>query len=444
MFWPEDSAPKWLKWAGIFSAAAAAVAAMTLTGPMAAAVGLLSGLALLKYGSSMLIDHALNIAHKLRIPPVLAGIVLLGFGTSSPELASSVGFIGSGADAEALINVAGSNFSNYWLILPTAVIFDSIRRGLGRLFSGRKRNRSGTETAFQQSGAETTKHDPGTVGVGKHTSLVDKIFFPAAFLALAAFAFIPGLGGLTPVVGKYFMYGLGAYILARWGESWLTRDKTAAQEAEHHGAKSNLLTSLAMAGLGFGLLVLGANLMVGGGLALAALYHWAPAVVGLISAVGTSLPELTVSIAALAKGRHDLAAGNLIGSNIFNILGVLGVGMMVKGGALALTGALPMIGVMALSSMAVTAMMLKDGKIGPGTAALMLGAWTMGTLGILGVLAMPVAMPVGLAFGAAATWMSLRKKNGPPNATPTRDPGAKADGDKGPPGGTRAAKLAIA
>ncbi len=247
------------------------------------------GLIALVLGAELLVRGASRLALALGISPLVVGLTVVAFGTSSPELAVSVQAAWSGRVDIALGNVVGSNIINVLFIL-----------GLSALIVPLVVNRQ-----------LVRQEVPVMIGVS---------------LLLWAFA---ANGGINRWEGLIFIGLLAAYITLHLRQS--RRDTAATREAKapsvdqrswesHWGVQVLLILG------GLALLVLGANWLVEAAVTLARLLGVSEMVVGLtIVAFGTSLPEVATSILAAARGQRDIAVGNVVGSNIFNILAVLGV-----------------------------------------------------------------------------------------------------------------------
>ena len=248
---------------------------------------ILGGLAGLVIGGELLVRGAVRTAGALGVSPLIIGLTLVGFGTSTPELVTSVQAALLGSPGVAVGNIVGSNICNILLILGVAALIrpvDAEPRGL---------RRDGPALAA------------------------------ATLIGLAAILW----GDLGRVVGAGFVAALLGYLL--WLYASERRRAGAANEPppERKGLWSGLPLTLA----GLALVVIGADWLVTAAIALAQVWQVSDSLIGLtIVAVGTSLPELTASVAAAARGRGDVALGNIVGSNIFNILGILGVTALVE------------------------------------------------------------------------------------------------------------------
>jgi cation:H+ antiporter len=261
---------------------------------------LVGGLILLAGGGELLVRGAVQLAQRLGVSPLLIGLTLVGFGTSTPELVTSVQAALIGSSGIAVGNIVGSNIANILLILGlSAIIFP---------------------VAVQQT---ALKRD-GTLVL-------------ATALALTAIGYV---WTLDRFVGVIFLAGLIGYIAyaylqersgAKLGQTAADM-KSEAFDAVHPDLKEsagggrNLLVALAMIAAGLALVVAGGHFLVGGAVSLARSYGISETVIGLtIVAVGTSMPEFITSVIAALRKQSDVALGNILGSNIYNILGIGGI-----------------------------------------------------------------------------------------------------------------------
>lgn len=247
------------------------------------------GLILLFAGGEMLVRGSVGVARRLGMSELLIGLTLVGFGTSMPELVTSLQALSDGAVGLSVGNVIGSNVANVLLVIGAACLISPIitnPRALAR----------------------------------------DGLFMVAA---TALFAIILWFDGFSRLTGLFFVAILAVYLVT---SVVLDRRKNSPAAAVHSGeaevieTDEPLVVSMALAVLGIAGVVAGAKLLVTGGSDLARVFGISETVIGLsIVAVGTSLPELVTSIMSALKGKADVALGNVIGSNIFNILGIMGV-----------------------------------------------------------------------------------------------------------------------
>lgn len=254
----------------------------------------LGGLILLFIGGEALVRGSVSVARKLNISELVIGLTLVGFGTSVPELVTSLRAIGQDAVGIAVGNVVGSNIANILLVLGLAAVIRPILtnpRALAR---------------------------DGMIMLAVTALLCALIWFDM----------------FTRPVG----IGLLGLLLAYLTYSFIADQRRGSEAAAMHAAEGEVVE--AHYGLVVGLLIalgglvgviLGARLLVDGGVVIARDLGISETVIGLtIVAVGTSLPELVTSVVAAYRGKSDVALGNIIGSNIFNVLGILGVTAIVQ------------------------------------------------------------------------------------------------------------------
>lgn len=254
---------------------------------------LIGGFALLVVGAELLVRGAVRLAAAAGISSLVIGLTVVAFGTSAPELAVSVGAGLAGRADIAVGNVVGSNILNTLLILGLSALIIplSVARQLVRL------------------------DVPLMIGV----SLL------VVLLALD--------GRIERLEGLLLSAGLVAYVA--WSIRLSRRQGQVAQEAgtgsgpPAAGGWRWWLASVSLVAIGLALLVTGAHLMVEGAVAAARALGVSELVIGLtVIAVGTSLPEVATSVLAALRGQRDIAVGNVVGSNLFNLLGVLGLTAM--------------------------------------------------------------------------------------------------------------------
>ncbi len=242
---------------------------------------LLVGLGLVVYGSDLLVDGASSVAKKLGVSDFVIGIIIVGFGTSLPELVVSVTGSLEGSSAVALGNVFGSNIFNVVFIL-----------GLTALLS--------------------------PIGI---TSQNKKIDIPILLCISIFFCLIVLKGNINRVDAVIFLLAFIAYSVFNFKLS-----KSQAQsESSDEKVYGNFLSILMIVG-GLAGLIFGGKLFVNNAVDIAhALGASEKFIAVTILAIGTSLPELMTCVVATAKKKGQLALGNIIGSNIFNILLILGI-----------------------------------------------------------------------------------------------------------------------
>lgn len=246
-------------------------------------ISILAGLALLGLGGEALVRGSSTAALRLRVSPLFVGIVFVGFGTSVPELTTSIAAALDGSPGIALGNVVGSNIANLSLVLGVGAIMAPV------LVRG----------GFRLNG------------------LV--MILSTGLFALVVLAF----GVIDRWMGVAFLGLLGLYLLVAARSENRAGDPGDAAPA---AAAPSLLAPLLVALAGLAAVIVGAGLLVDGATVLAGRLGLSETVIGLtVVAVGTSLPELATTIVASIRRQADVAIGNVVGSCIFNILGIVGL-----------------------------------------------------------------------------------------------------------------------
>jgi cation:H+ antiporter len=247
------------------------------------------GLVLLLIGGELLVRGAVASAKALGVSPLLIGLTLVGFGTSTPELVTSVTAALNGSPGLAVGNVVGSNIANILFILGLSAIIYPM--------------------AVNPKGFKR-----------------DAIMVTAAAVACLGVVLYGRMGML---LGFAFIASLIVYIVFVYLQEKRAPDE-AALVAEHRaedarGGSANMALSIAMAVVGIVITIFGARFLVSGSIDLAKGLGVSDTIIGLtIVAVGTSMPELVTSVMAAIRKHADVAYGNIIGSNIFNVLFILG------------------------------------------------------------------------------------------------------------------------
>jgi len=263
---------------------------------------LMAGLVLLIGGAELLVKGASRLALSLGITPLVVGLTVVAFGTSAPELAVSVraALAGDGSAEIAVGNAVGSNIANVLLIL-----------GLSALIA--------------------------PLVVSRQVIRLEVPVMVACSVALLGLAYD---GRLSRLEGTLLFAGIIAYTVFAVVQSRreTAADRKARAEDPDAAKPSSLLADVGMAIAGLVLLVLGARWLVDGAVDLATRLGVSELVIGLtVVAFGTSLPELATSALAALRGERDLAVGNVVGSNVFNILSVLGMSALVAPAGLAVS-----------------------------------------------------------------------------------------------------------
>ncbi len=256
---------------------------------------LLIGLFLLFAGGESLVLGAVAISDRLKIPPMLVGLTVVALGTSAPELTVSIGAALKGAPDIVLGGVVGSNIANILLVLGAAAVIQPVRAML------------------------KVVHRDGFV----------------LLVASSVLAAIVLFGVLTAAMGIVMMAGFVVYTgYSYWRERLEARRlahdtaaELASEEVEaHRGLTAGVVGCVAVFVAGCACIIVGADLMVEAAINIAKTLGVSDAVIGLtVVAIGTSLPELAISVLAALRGHSDVALGNIIGSNLSNILVILGI-----------------------------------------------------------------------------------------------------------------------
>jgi len=244
---------------------------------------IIAGLVGLFVGGELLVRGAVAIAHRLGISNLVTGVVIVGAATSMPEMVASVDAALIGSPGIAWGNVVGSNLANSLLILGTTAVV-----------------------------APIAMH-----GVGKRDAVVGLI----ATLAIWALTMSQMA---SPWIGFGLIASLVIYII------WRVNHPPEDAGGEEGEGEPGLAVAILLFLGGVGVLIGGGRLLVSGAVELATIAGISEAVIGLtVVAVGTSLPELAATLAAALKGRSDLAVGNVVGSNVYNLLLISGATMSI-------------------------------------------------------------------------------------------------------------------
>lgn len=250
---------------------------------------LLSGLAALGVGGEMLVRGAVGAARRLGVSPLLVGLTIVGFGTSTPELVTSLVAALEEAPGIAVGNVVGSNIANLLLILGSAALVAPLP--LARV-------------ALRREGIALAGSTAVCVLVILHGKLD---LLPGMMLVAVLFAYVA-----WAYTSERKLHGVRTTVHEQVAED-------AAPQARSFGVY------LAMCAGGIAMTVLGAHWLVDSAIELSRRLGIPETVIGLsVVAVGTSLPELVASLVAAARGHAEVALGNIIGSNVYNVLGILG------------------------------------------------------------------------------------------------------------------------
>ncbi len=253
-------------------------------------LSLIVGLAILTLGAELLVRGAAALALRLGLTPLVIGLTVVAFGTSAPELVVSLQAAQRGAAEIAVGNVIGSNLCNLALILGLCALI----------------------TPLTTDRAVIWREVPILVGV----TLAGALVLMNSFLGVTE--------GVILVIAL-FLYTGNTLLRARKDPN----QSLGADEPKPMPLPKALLYSIG----GLGLLLYGSDLFVLGAVELAQALGWSETLIGLtIVAIGTSLPELAISLVAVKNGENDVAIGNVVGSSIFNLLGILGATAIASGG----------------------------------------------------------------------------------------------------------------
>ncbi|MGY5150742.1 MAG: calcium/sodium antiporter [Candidatus Nitrosopumilus sp. bin_6a] len=247
------------------------------------------GLVMLCFGGNWLVNGGVAIAKKFRISNLVIGMTIVAYGTSTPELAASVAAAGEHS-AIILGNIVGSNIANVGMVIGLAAILIPLAVGKSIL----------------------KKEIPIMLGV-------------SILLVLLSID-----GELSPYDGVLLLAGLGVFGYYTYKDAMKQREEN--QEEIIPSTNNVYLKSAGLIGIGVVLLYVGAILTVDNAVILAKEFGLSETIIGLtVIAIGTSLPELITSVIAIRKGHTDIGVGNIIGSNIYNILMIMGVGAALGG-----------------------------------------------------------------------------------------------------------------
>ena len=261
-----------------------------MTGTLLAIIQLLAGFVLLYFGGDWLVNGGVALARRFRISPLVIGMTIVAFGTSAPELLVSMTSSIKGSAGIAMGNVIGSNIANIGLILGLTAMLCPIPT------QNRKVSANGL------------------------------VMILASLLALV----LSLNNGLSRIEGLILFAGIILFtvISIRLGR---TKQDATQPNSEPRGKEMSVLVALLLVELSCAMLAFGADFMVDGATSIAQALGVSDKVIGLtIVALGTSLPELAASVAAALKKEMDISIGNIIGSNIFNLMCVLGVSASIR------------------------------------------------------------------------------------------------------------------
>jgi len=249
------------------------------------------GIVMLCFGGHYLVEGGVSIARRFRISSFIIGMTVVAYGTSTPELAASIAAAGQHTQL-ILGNVVGSNISNIGMVIGISAILVPL--------------------VVQKT--TVRKEVPIMIGVS---------------LLLIALSLD---NGISQWEGGLLIAGLIAFTVYIYKSAKKQRDKSNLENTEESTRKSNFGRAISLVALGVGLLWAGAILTIDNAVVIAESIGITERIIGLtIIAIGTSLPELITSVIAIRKGHHDIGIGNIIGSNIYNVLMIIGVAGAIGG-----------------------------------------------------------------------------------------------------------------
>lgn len=258
---------------------------------------LIIGFVLLIKGADFFVDGSSSVAKILKVPTIIIGLTVVAFGTSMPELSVSVTAALRGSNDLAVSNVLGSNIFNLLVVLGCCALVKPVAAKWSLL----------------------KKEFPFSIFITIILLLVDSDF--------SIMKILDGNQGfvLGRWAGLLFLILFVLYIYATVKSALRSRAEAKDMEEEEYKTMSPLKSGIYIV-IGLIGIVWGGNLVVDSASNIALAFGWSQTFIGLtIVALGTSLPELVTSVVAARKGENDLAVGNVVGSNIFNILLILGV-----------------------------------------------------------------------------------------------------------------------
>ena len=280
---------------------------------------ILGGILLLFAGGEALVRGAVSIARRLGVSPLVVGLTVVALGTSAPELVVSVNAALSGRPELAVGNVVGSNIANIALILGLACVIRPIAFDRDDIRPDMLAMLAAFVLLVGLCGFGTIGRVAGAVMVGLLLAYLAGTYVRERAASAQRQA---AEGGSAPEVRSAASVGEGCELAPQdWHE----------EEAEEYAPVGNLALAAVLIAGGLASLVFGADLLVEGASAIAVRLGVPATVVGLtVVAFGTSLPELTTSVIASARCHADVAVGNVLGSNIFNVLLILGVTALIS------------------------------------------------------------------------------------------------------------------
>ena len=302
--------------------------------PMPDEALIIAGFVLLMLGGEFVVQGAITIANRLRVPPLLIGFTVVAIGTSLPELAVALEAVSREAPDIAVGGILGSNVANVMLVLGTASLIG----------------------AASETGPGISR-DAGAVA--------------AATAILLAVVLV---GEIVWQLGVLMLLGLVAYYAYSYR---ISKSEEGATDEDDSWLPDNMMLTILAIIVGAYMIWNGAEILIEGATGLASRYGITESVIGLsIVALGTSLPELAVTLVAGLRKQGGVAVGNILGSNVINIMGILGVAAAYSGGlVISSEFADRDIWVVVLTSGFIVAMLLDERRIGKRVGAAMVGGY---------------------------------------------------------------------
>ena len=327
----------------------------------------ITGLVLLIIGAELLVKGSSGIALNLRISPIVVGLTVVAFGTSSPELVVGIESSLTGKEGITFGTVVGSNIFNIFFILGVSAVILPL-------------------------------------SVSKNLLRMD---VPFMIILSVVLLFLSLNGVLSRIEGMALTAGLIIYTTFLIVGSRRKLGFESAETNKISAKKNGWLLNISMAAGGLGLLLAGSNWFLDGAVEIARLAGLSEAIIGLtIVAAGTSMPEVVTSIMAAIRGEREIAVGNVIGSNIFNILGVLGISALFATDGIDISDSLIRfdIPVMIAVALACLPIFFTGGIISRGEGILFLGYYTAYTLYLILAATHHDALPV---FSSVMFWFVI-------------------------------------
>ena len=302
--------------------------------PMPDEALIIAGFVLLMLGGEFVVQGAITIANRLRVPPLLIGFTVVAIGTSLPELAVALEAVSREAPDIAVGGILGSNVANVMLVLGTASLIG----------------------AASETGPGISR-DAGAVA--------------AATAILLAVVLV---GEIVWQLGVLMLLGLVAYYAYSYR---ISKSEEGATDEDASWLPDNMMLTTLVTIVGAYMIWNGAEILIEGATGLASRYGITESVIGLsIVALGTSLPELAVTLVAGLRKQGGVAVGNILGSNVINIMGILGVAATYSGGlVISSEFADRDVWVVVLTSGFIVAMLLDERRIGKRVGAAMVGGY---------------------------------------------------------------------